>query len=267
MDSAGGNLSLQHRTNLQNLLATVKLKGFSEVIISFHPQDYNLPAGGNHDWSGSANDWNNQPPGSPMGTTYSNLYQENFNLILNLRTIIIAAQIAYKIDLGNELAPPTSDIMNTQQGLWAYYVRRMWMDYNIATGQKSDTLSFSLVTPFRVFGLIDTLNGTGYGQSNVYDVHIYENYQYNPYGDSYAQYTAYHANFNNRSFAGPLIIGECYYNDVVSAQKLKNAILATPSRTVLFLLQWPVQWIDPFGDAGVAKVYQVYNYAANGFFW
>lgn len=71
MDSTGGNLSSRHRNNLQGLLATAESIGFTELMVGFFPIGPNDPT----QWTAWSED----------------LYQENWNLIVNLRPLISAS--------------------------------------------------------------------------------------------------------------------------------------------------------------------------------
>lgn len=119
MDSTGGNLSEQNRRNLADLLAAVKRAGYEEIQVSF------LPSGDNaaYRWS----EWR------------EDVYQENWNLVHNLRPIIVDAGIHYRLDLCNEAIPASN-----QPTLLAY-ARRLWTDYTHVYG-KDDTLGFSVVS-------------------------------------------------------------------------------------------------------------------------
>ncbi|OQY19608.1 MAG: hypothetical protein B6I35_11460 [Anaerolineaceae bacterium 4572_32.2] len=205
MDSQGGDLSPQHRQNLQQLLDDIREVGFEEIIVGFFPIGaYNTA----FEWQV----WNEQA------------YQENWQLIVNLRPIIAEAGVPYLIDLMNEGAPLAHQVMLCE------YVRRLWRDYNAAFG-KEDTLGFSIIGSdvVRYTTLVDILDETGYGRPQVYAVHLYEHFA----SDFERLDETMRASGDER----PWIIGEVFYNDAEVAQSLAD--LST-TRVVQYVLQWPV---------------------------
>lgn len=116
MDSTGGNISTQNRQKLTDFLAAIKSKGFHAITFSFHPINFNNPK----TWD----QW------------YETRFQENWNLIYNIRPIVANAGIQYRIDLMNEGVPrPDQDIVKQ-------YARKMWLNYTYVFG-KNDTVGFS----------------------------------------------------------------------------------------------------------------------------
>jgi hypothetical protein len=219
MDSSGGNLSSQNRKNLTDLLATIKAKGFSEVMIAFHPQGPNVPL----TWPS----WN------------EDLYQENWNLIYNLRPIIKNSGLLYRIDLMNEGTPTSSQSMLLQyaQRLWADYTYRMRIEDGASNNPygKNDTLGFSIIG--------SSLDRIGRVPA-IYNGNVPHLFSLHFYGDSskseYQQFVDAHNAMNSRGL-GPQgwIIGEAFYQDTQAAQHFRNAINQT-GRTVHYLTQWPL---------------------------
>src|SRR5215472_1019502 len=117
MDSTGGNLASQFRSNLTGLLAAIKAAGFLEVEVGFFPQASNDPTS----WT----------------TFSSNYFQENWSVIQNLRPIIVSSGIPYHLDLQNEGIPPAG------YGALLQYDQMLWNDYVAAYG-RNDTLGFSI---------------------------------------------------------------------------------------------------------------------------
>ncbi|MEA2471024.1 MAG: hypothetical protein QOE38_2023, partial [Thermoleophilaceae bacterium] len=118
MDSGGGHLSVQNRRNLGRLLAAIRTAGFVRVEIAFHPQGPN--------WAGDWTAWNER------------LFEENWKLVRNLRPIIRAARLPYRLDLANEAIP------GPHQPLLLRYSRELWAKYTRAYGRK-DTVGFSVI--------------------------------------------------------------------------------------------------------------------------
>lgn len=231
VNSAGGNLGSTHRQNLSNFLADVRSASFREIMVSFHPVgNYNTPTS----WSS----WNEQA------------FQENWNLIYNLRPIIARSGIHYRIDLMNEGAPTTGQ---TQQ---REYVRRLWGNYNYVFG-KSDTLGFSIIgdTPERYRVMRDVMMSTGYGTPYLYSVHFYEN------AIAGNSILAMHNEMNRRGDGQTgWIIGEVLYNDQITLNKLLSTNLG--SRPVFFVLQWPVsrgRGCDGHADVAPPTDFSVYS--------
>src|SRR6185503_5498225 len=76
MESTGGDLSEQNRRNLADLLAGIKAAGFEQVEVAFHPEG---------------------PAISEWVTWDQGRYEENWRLIRNLRPILRAAGLPYRI--------------------------------------------------------------------------------------------------------------------------------------------------------------------------
>jgi hypothetical protein len=208
MDSTGGNLSAQNRQNLSDLLRAIADAGFAEIQVTF------MPIGEN---DASTKDWNKE------------LYQENRDLIYNLRPIIAGAGIQYRIDLCNE-AVPTSD-----QPVLLDYARRLWNDYTHDVGM-NDTCGFSTIGfPGRIAQIPQV-----YGKNPPYlfDFHFYRR---NTLVDEGGLFTTAHNMMNQFGYTNQgWTISEAFYNDSTAARTLRQAIDST-GRTVFYLLQWPVQ--------------------------
>ncbi|HEX5754669.1 MAG TPA: hypothetical protein VFZ09_51270 [Archangium sp.] len=204
MDSTGGDLSPRHRGNLQGLLAAARSIGFAEIMVGFFPIGPNAPT----QWTG----WN------------EDLYQENWNLIVNLRPIIAASGIHYRMDLLNEGTPtPTQSVL-------LQYTRRLWSNYTSVFG-KNDTLGFSIIgsEPGRISQIPQVYGGN---LPYLFSLHFYEN--------ASQHFVNAHNQMNQLGLSQGWIIGEALYNDGTSASQLRSAINAT-GRTVFYLAQWPVR--------------------------
>ncbi|AHH97119.1 hypothetical protein KALB_3755 [Kutzneria albida DSM 43870] len=219
MDSTGGDLSPANRRNLADLLAAVRAAGFAEVEVAMQPSDENHP-----DWSHWRED----------------LYQENWNLVANLRPVIAAAGIPYRIDLLNEGSP-----MSTEPAL-RRYAQRLWQDYTANFG-KADTVGFSMTV-----WIADraTQLAAVYGDNppEVFDVHLYGD-AHN--GDERTQFVDADRKMRELGYTQDWIIGEAYFDDRTAARGIAQAIAQT-GRTVRYLAQWPLTRARSCADVDVA---------------
>lgn len=208
LESGTGDLAPQHRENLKNLLAEIRRIGFSEIIVGFFPQGYNQPLR----WTAFQPD----------------LYEENWNLIRNLRPLIAAAGIPYRIDLANETIPPP------RQPVALEYCQRLWNRYADAYGT-SDTVGFSIIPDASRLQLLPAVYGHSpfgnHGAPSVLDLHFYK--------EAATRFETAVSILHAAGYRQPWIIGESYYNDSGEAQTLRQAIRST-HQEVLFLLQWPL---------------------------
>lgn len=233
MDSTGGDLSARNRQNLTDLLGAVVAAGFAEIQVSFLPIGDNFAA----NWSA----WN------------EDLYQENWNLIHNLRPIVAGAGLQYRIDLCNE-AIPTSG-----QATLLRYAQRLWTDYTGTFG-KDDTVGFSIIgmDTDRIAQIPAVYQGN---PPNLFDFHFYGS----DTADEYQQFVAAHQIMNQQGFSGQgWTISEVYYDDATAADNLHRAIADT-GRTVFYLLQWPLEKGSSCSDVSVAPPADFGAYAAQGF--
>ena len=239
LKSNGGNLVPQHQENLKNLIGDIKATGYEEVIFRFGTQGPSDPLG----WSA----WN------------ENLYQENWNLILNTRKIVNSAWCGNEnscngagllYDLGAELA-------GLEIGQTVNYTKRLWTNYVYDAGLgKKDTFGFSFAGGIarRVYVMLDVYDSSPAGRPSLYALDLYENAE--------SQFKEAHNAFRQSGASSePFIILESFYNDEMEMQQLRRAIQAT-GREVLFLAQWPLirDYTCPHFWADYPKDY--YNYLA-----
>ncbi|MFB9686796.1 hypothetical protein [Amycolatopsis plumensis] len=164
MDSTGGNLMAQNRRNLADFLSSVRRVGFEEILVAFMPVGENAA----HTWT----EWR------------EDVYQENWNLVHNLRSIVMGAGIHYRIDLCNEAIPAPS------QPMLLAYAQRLWTDYTHVYG-RNDTLGFSVIPdPSRIMRIPEVYRGNG---PYVYDFHFYPGAG----GDEYQRFMAAHVLMND----------------------------------------------------------------------
>lgn len=208
IDSAGGDLPEQQRQNLADLLATVRSIGYAEVEVVFHVLGPNDP----NQWQS----WN------------EDLYQENLQLIRNLRPIVEDSGLLYRLNLGNELTPAPNQPQTLQ------YTKRLWQDYVSEFGRE-DTVGFSIIgsRPERIANI-----PAMYGDKPPYlfDFHFYGDEN----ADEYQQFVNAHNQMRDMGYNQGWIIGETFYNDPTSAENLRRAINDT-GREVYWLTQWPWQ--------------------------
>ena len=233
MESKGGDLTPQNRENLRRLLATIRRIGFSEIIVGFFPQGWNNPAR-----------WTRFEP---------DIYEENWQIIANLRPLIIAAQIRYHIDLANEASP------GPRQPIVLEYCQRLWNRYAAAYGTR-DTVGFSIIPGADRLQLVSAVYGNSpfgnHGPPRVLDLHFYK--------DPGARFLDAHKVLQAAGYHQPWILGESYYNDPSEAQALRQAILTTHQK-VLFLLQWPLAADAACRDVSLTPPLDFSNYMAQGF--
>jgi len=234
VDSTGGVLSSQVQANLANLLAAIKAAGFEQVVVGMGPQ------GANHM--------------STWPSWQESYFQENWEVIENVRPIIVASGMDYLLDLFTEGMP------NKALPFYAFqleYVQRIWQLYAAKYGT-ADTVGFSLsgqpgveVEPPNVYGGV---------YPPLYDVHIYD--------DAYNQFMRVNAAMKQQPANPPWIIGEAYYNDSAEAVALQQAIAFT-GKQVKYLTQWQLTsgTTDACFNTGVnvAPPALFSNYMSSGF--
>jgi len=227
MDSTGAVFSPQCTQNLRAFLATIKAAGFAEVAVGMAPQWRNnptYPAFNGQMWPAG---WYFQEP-------YESFYQENWNLIVNLRPIFAAADLNIKIDLCNEGIPPSSF-----PGLLDY-CKRLWNNYSSCFGV-ADTFGFSVAGP----ALKKNSNFDSVYQGvkpYVLDVHMYTPVAPDvgseaTAGDAKAEYLKLYDMLQSRGYDQGWIIGETWYNSPGTAEGFRQA-MQEAGNTVYWMTQW-----------------------------
>jgi hypothetical protein len=233
LESRNGKLTPQCRENLQNLLAEIRSIGFSEIIVGFFPQGYNQPVR----WTAFQPD----------------LYEENWSLVRNLRPLIVAAGIPYRIDLANEASP------NPRQPIVLEYCQRLWNQYAAAYGT-TDTVGFSIIPDAGRLQVLPAIYGDSafgnHGAPPVLDLHFYK--------DPKARFKTAVSILRDAGYRQPWILGESYFNDSGEAKALRKAIHAT-HQNVLFLLQWPLASGSACHDVNLAPPLDFDQYIKRGF--
>lgn len=222
MGSMGGQLSTYYATGLQNLVTYIKNKGFWEIVVSMHPL-----AG-----AGDCNDprmwdyWAGMPFTHCLGLSQAqrdDWRAENLGVILQVKSILDTVGMPYRIDLGNELVPTTS------QPNLLDYTQKLWQEYMIATGNnKASTVGFSVIaTMDRVPQIPSVYLGN---PPDIMQLHFYSSN-----GNTFQSVHNWFQ--SNPTYNKDWVIGEADFNSQSWAQYLDNAIAVNP-RTVWFTLQW-----------------------------
>ncbi|MFD5476488.1 hypothetical protein [Streptomyces hawaiiensis] len=234
MDSTGGRLDASNVRNLTALLGAVKAAGFEAVEVGFFPQDANDPTG----WA----------------TFDQGLYEENWGVVRQVRSVVAHSGLAYTLDLLNEGAPPEGE------KVWLRYDKTLWEDYRRAFGVR-DTVGFSMTV--WIAGRVPQLPEV-YGNTppSVLEIHLYGQEGQN--GTEYQQFMAADEALDEIGYEQPLIVGEVYYNDTVAADGIRRAG-ADARRPVLHLTQWPILRKGKCPAADVAPPIAYDAYAAAGF--
>lgn len=221
VDSAG-RLGAGDLQNLEDLLEMVKDEDFEEIILTFFGH-------GKSDPNDSAVQLS--CAGGPAGcVTVATLVDRAKNLIAQVRPVVRASGLAYRLDLRNEGMPVVSNAEATA------YAHDLWSWYS-ATYGKLDTVGFSIVGDNAV-NIANRVSNMG----NVYGTDLPLVHQWHFYNrcvpDEGGLLTAAHDAMSQAGIPGPFIIGETYFQDALGAESLRTAIQAT-GREVLYLLQWP----------------------------
>lgn len=234
MDSTGGRLDASNVRNLTALLAAVKSAGFEAVEVGFFPQDANDPT-----------QWTAFDHG---------LYEENWKVVRQVRSIVVRSGLAYTLDLLNEGAPPAG------KEVWLRYDKRLWEDYRRTFGT-GDTVGFSMTV--WIAGRVPQMPEI-YGTTppSVLEIHLYG--QEGGNGSEYEQFMAADAALDKIGYEQPLIVGEAYYDDAEAAEGIRRAVVDA-QRPVRHLTQWPVLRGGKCPAADVAPPAAYDAYAAAGF--
>lgn len=250
VDSADPAQVAQAVANISALLADVRATGYREVLFRFFPTDNINPS---------------QPAFPSYGSiNYAARVDEYWNLVRQVRPALVASGLAYRIDLGVELAPRDSNptwiperdrYKYPANETWSRTVRTLWQRYLAAYGAE-DTVGFS-------FFVDDDQNRA---RSRVRHMrYVYEG-RYPPVfaldlyaGELYDEgakfrlmdgfMTSQNPDGANWGRAG-WILSEAYYEDPLAAEAIAAA-MADTGRLVLYLTQWP---LDRAGSCEVPHV-------------
>lgn len=234
LDSTGGNLHPRMRQNLADLLADIRAAGFSQLLVRYHPQ------GGNDVAQWSRYD--------------ESVFEENWNLIVNLMPIIERSGLDYRVDLMTEGMPRARFVNVLGQTLffpnepdnepWSRYANRLWQNY-VSRFDPQRSVGFSSISDPDPDRLRARLEHTSYvyrlaGGERVYPgAFAFSIYRWPgaDEGDLYARIV----DRLRRIGLGevPLIVAESYYNDREGMARLA-AVAREQRAPPLYVLHWPV---------------------------
>lgn len=260
LDSTGGDLHPQMRSNLQRFLNDIRGYGFREILFRFFPQGDNTPT-----------EW----------TSFSEShFQENLSLIRNTRALVVASGIDYRLDLMVEGMPRAwyqslpggnyyIDDNRPHRSPWSEYARRLWRAYVAEFGHQ-DTVGFSFVSdadPVRTRARVRHL---GYVYQLADGSRLYPpTFAMDIYGGAGTSeqviFERHHAAMievgrDQESW----IVAESFHDDAVVAAGLKAALEST-GRRLEYFTQWPFdRGIDDCGvNVGAPVHYE--HYLRQGF--
>lgn len=234
LDSTGGNLHPRMRQNLADLLADIRAAGFAQLLVRYHPQ------GGN-----DVAQW----------TRYDeSIFEENWNLIVNLMPIIEGSGLDYRVDLMTE-GMPRARFVNVLGQLvffptdpdnepWSRYANRLWQNY-VSRFDPQRSVGFSSISDPDPNRLRARLEHTSYvyrlpGGERVYPgAFAFSIYAW-PGADEGDLYARIVDRLRRLGLGGvPLIVAESYYNDREGMARLAAAAREQQAPP-LYVLHWPV---------------------------
>jgi hypothetical protein len=262
LDSTGGDLHPRMRANLVDLLADIRAAGFSQLLFRFHPQGANDAAR----WSRFEDD----------------LFEENWNLIVNVLPIVEASGLDWRVDLMVEGMPrarysrvfgqlimfPTEPANEP----WSRYANRLWQNY-VSLFDPARSVGFSSLSdadPDRLRARIEhstyvyRMGGTGeriYPGAFAFDIYGRPGVDE---GELYRQIVDRLRRIGLGDI--PLIIAETYYNDR-EAMALLSAAVRETGKPPLYLLHWPVdrRFEDCSADVNVVEPVELEELLRFGF--
>ncbi len=239
VDSANAAHVAQAVANIAALLADVRAAGYREILFRFFPTDNINPS---------------QPAFPAYGSNgYAARVEEYWNLVRQVRPVLASSGLAYRIDLGVELAPrdanpawiPERDRYKYPANeTWSRTVRTLWQRYTADYGGE-DTVGFSFFVDddqnrarSRVRHMRYVYEGR-YPPVFAFDLYAGETYDE---GGKFRLMDGFMTSQNpsgaNWNTAG-WILSEAYYEDPLAAEAIAAA-MADTGRTVLYLTQWPL---------------------------
>jgi hypothetical protein len=231
LDSASRQLSDQARHSIIAALQTIKRIGFQQIEVLIGLWGPNVVL----NWPEWSEDY----------------YQENWQMIMQIRPLLAASGLPYLIDLTGEAVPAAN------QPLLLRYTQRLWSDYSRAFGTE-DTVGFSIIPNIKQDRFAQMRAIYGDRPPAAFDLHIYE--------DSYNKFINARHRIAQQGYGNiPWVIGEALYNDAEEADDVARAVQDTGQR-LLFLLEWPMTREMPCqGGVDVAPPVDFSNYIERGF--
>lgn len=226
--------------NLALLLADVKAAGFSEVLFRFFPVNNINPS---------------QPefPGysADAASEYAQRVDEYWNMIVQLRPVLLASGLPYRIDLMVEGAARDSDLplvsdpwKYPSSEKWSRTARTLWQRYRAAFGI-ADTVGFSFLIDETADRVRARARHMRYVYEGVYPFVFAVDVYGTPLVDARTKFTLLHQAMVQENPPDGFwnstgwIIAEAHYEDPLAAREIGQAIAET-GRPVFYLTQWPL---------------------------
>jgi hypothetical protein len=236
VSSAGGRISEPSRSNLIHYLSDARAAGFKRLTVVFGPEG------------------TNDPLGFPDNIYDPSLFEENWNFIRDVRTLVEQYGPPSHFDLLNEGAP--SDYQATKSQL-EDYIARLYGDYVDAFGNDDVTVSSIAQSPAdwtRLPNLIEALRTSGKAFPKWFEIHPAYS------GDlALRDLQATDSTLAANGLAQPVVIGETAYNDSAVAGAIKS-FLGSSSRSVEEVIEWPLTATRPCKDISVSPPYRADAY-------
>ena len=240
VSSRGGRLAEPYRSNLIRYLADVRHAGFRQLTVSFSPEYHNLPL---------------DPAYEPS------TFEENWNFIRDVVPLVKRyGPVSTHIDLSNE-EPGGDWDSRTAVANSRTYVTKLWSNYVTTFGNAGAT--FSLMgsdgprdaTP-RLQNLVEALRASGKPLPRWFDVHPPYSY-----AGALATLRAVDRRLSSDHLRQALVVGEEAYDDASVARAIAK-FMATSSRPVLEVMEWPLAANRPCKNISVSAPYRVDAYLA-----
>jgi hypothetical protein len=254
LDSTGGKLSPEARSNLSSLMDTIVKLKFEVLYLRFFPFGKNfIPVSADSALS-----------------LQTDIYMENLSFIQDVLHLAQQKSIEVITDLCNECSPTSASFDDKSTRIQArlmVYTRQLWKDYVHANGP-DHTVGFSIVPDkFRIQNLpkVYELGGV---HPKMLDLHFYPSttelnllqcraHPGDPECDAVKMCSqpgapaSCHAAVTGSlfddaahemaavGFTAPWVVGETFYNDAQTANYLKTGIALT-HQDVEYIFQWPL---------------------------
>jgi hypothetical protein len=240
VSSAGGRLAEPYRSNLIRYLSDVRRARFERLTLAFGPTWTNSPLGGNYDAA---------------------MFDEDWRFVRDVRPLLKRyGPASTRVDLLSEGAPPGWE-RPTVLAQEEDYITRMWSNYvDVFGGEDASFSSVGADGPYdtvaRIQNLIDALRASGRLLPRWFDIH--PSYDY---GGTLSVLQAVDARLSADGLSQPLVVGEEAYDDEPVARAIKQFI-ATSTRPVLEVMEWPLRADKPCKDMSVSPPYRADAYLA-----
>jgi len=241
--SGTGKIEEPYRSNLTNFVTDIKNAGFERLTLSYGAMGRNVP----------------------RLVDVNNTFEENWSFIKDTRALVKAyGPTDTRIDLNNEL------INETQLGIRVNgYLVRMYKRYieNFGNGDMTVSVIGGPGLASRMESWINLFSLKGLSLPNWFEIHLYVEYD-----QIFGELTAIEDLYKRYRLTQPIVIGETWYNDKTTAQKINNffsiSIIVdnpeahTPSIKLEELIQWPIYKGvgSEFWGCSVNPPYTVDNY-------